>query len=141
MCDIYDTDTDKNYHIGPDANGKTVVTETKIGDFVDGPDAVVPEDGVDDVGLLADHSELLDFESVIDGLVVWTHKAECRNSKAQHGCSLTTQTENNMKGLSELAITGTNVAFELSGVSIELQLVHAIATPLVTTKVADSARH
>ena len=76
-----------------------------------------------------------DDGSVLDVLSVWTRKAECRNSGLVANCyestagspqgQLTAQTEDNMRGTIDLAVSETNTAYELSGVLTELRLVHA----------------
>jgi hypothetical protein len=60
----------------------------------------------------------------IDVMVVWTKKAECRNSKLSSSCSPTSTTSNNMIGRVNLAVQETNTAFQLSGVNTRLNLVH-----------------
>jgi hypothetical protein len=67
-----------------------------------------------------------DSGSTIDVLVVWTTLAECLNSKLEiDKCTLTAQTESNMRGLIDLAMVETNVAFALSNIKTQLRLVHA----------------
>ena len=61
----------------------------------------------------------------IDTLVLWTSKAECLNSQLSAQCLRTATTEGNIRNLINLAIQETNVAFALSGVNAELNLVHA----------------
>jgi Metallo-peptidase family M12B Reprolysin-like len=70
-----------------------------------------------------------DSGKTIDIMVVWTMDAECANSKLDKGCTLTNLTETNMRGLIQLAIAETNTAFELSGVTTQLRLVHAYRDP------------
>jgi Metallo-peptidase family M12B Reprolysin-like len=66
-----------------------------------------------------------DSGSTIDVLVVWTRYAECVNSGLAEGCLLTAQTESNIRGLINLAVVETNVAFSLSSIRTKLRLVHA----------------
>lgn len=66
-----------------------------------------------------------DDGSVIDVMVVWTKRAECMTSDLDGDCSLTATTKNNMRGLIDLAVTETNMAYDLSGVATQLRLVHA----------------
>jgi len=61
----------------------------------------------------------------IDVMVVWTKKAECKNSGLLSTCALTSQTRKNMLGKITLAIDETNTAFALSGVGTQLRLVEA----------------
>ena len=73
----------------------------------------------------------LQSTAIIDVLVLWTSNAECRNSGRNRGCSRTSTTENNIRGLINLAVQETNVAYDQSGVFAELQLVHASHTAYV----------
>lgn len=66
-----------------------------------------------------------DSGSTIDVMVVWTPFAECFNSNLAKGCKLTAQTESNMRGLINLAVAETNVAFSLSSIRTKIRLVHA----------------
>jgi Metallo-peptidase family M12B Reprolysin-like len=66
-----------------------------------------------------------DSGSTIDLLVVWTPLAECINSKLSEKCKRTARTESNMRGLINLAVVETNVAFSLSNIQTRLRLVHA----------------
>lgn len=66
-----------------------------------------------------------DSGATIDVMVVWTKQAECSVSKLGWPCTLTPTTENNMRGLIDLAIAETNTAFQLSGILTTLRLVHA----------------
>jgi hypothetical protein len=70
-----------------------------------------------------------DSGSTIDVMVVWTKKAECRKSDLAVGCTNTATTENNMRGLIDLAVAETNTAYTLSGVTTQLRLVHAYREP------------
>ena len=63
---------------------------------------------------------------ILNVLVIWTAKAECRNSELAAGCTLTAATERDMRGLIGLAIAETNTAFQSSGVTTApLDDVHA----------------
>ena len=62
-------------------------------------------------------------------MVTWTKRAECKKSGLAEGCTLSGTTENNMRGLIDLAIAETNSAFNLSGVTTQLRLVHAYREP------------
>ena len=70
-----------------------------------------------------------DSGTTIDVMVVWTKQAECQVSKLPSPCTLTTITENNMRGLIDLAVAETNTAFQLSGIVSSLRLVHAYRDP------------
>lgn len=70
-----------------------------------------------------------DSGSNLDVMVVWTKQAECAESGLSSGCTLTETTHANMKGLVDLAVYETNVAFELSGIYTEIRLVHAYRHP------------
>merc|ERR1719232_224553 len=61
----------------------------------------------------------------IDVMVLWTKKAECRNSYLGSSCTLTEQTRKNMFAKINLAVDETNTAFALSGINTQLRLVHA----------------
>jgi len=62
---------------------------------------------------------------IIDVMVVWTKKAECRNTYPIEGCTIIPITTNNMVAMIELAISETNTAYQLSGVKARLRLVHS----------------
>lgn len=70
-----------------------------------------------------------DLGGNIDVMVIWTKKAECFKSELTADCTLTNITENNMRGLIDLAIAETNTAYNLSGVTTQLRLVHAYREP------------
>jgi hypothetical protein len=87
----------------------------------------------------ASHRHLADGDvSILDVMVVWTKNAECRNSDLEKGCTRTLQTEANMRGLIDLAISETNTAYNLSGVSVELRLVHAYLDSDYTEATSDA---
>jgi hypothetical protein len=78
-----------------------------------------------------------DSGSNIDVMVVWTSEAECKNSGLNAGCTLTATTENNIRGLIDLAVAETNTAFELSGILSSLRLVHAYRDPTYVEPTTD----
>mgnify|MGYP001041021607 CR=1 FL=1 len=51
----------------------------------------------------------------IDVMVVWTKRSENKKSGLDPDCILTDVTENNIRRLINLAIAGTNTAYNLSG--------------------------
>ena len=61
----------------------------------------------------------------IDVLVIYTAHAECRNAGRARGCQRDATTRNSILGLIDLAVAETNTAYSLSGVKVELNLVHA----------------
>jgi hypothetical protein len=71
-----------------------------------------------------------DSGATIDVMVVWTKQAECKVSKLTPNCTLTAITENNIRGLIDLAVAETNTAFQLSGILSSLRLVHAYRDPV-----------
>ena len=68
--------------------------------------------------------------ATIDVMVVWTKQAECQWSKLSSTCTISRTTENNMRGLIDLAVAEANIAFNLSGILSSLRLVHAYRDPL-----------
>jgi len=66
-----------------------------------------------------------DSGATLDIMVLWSKKAECKHSQLEEGCTHTQATEDNMRGLINLAIDETNTAFNLSGILTSLRLVHA----------------
>lgn len=72
-----------------------------------------------------DEPRSLGADESMDVMVVWTKRAECKNSDLDSGCTLTKQTRTNMFAKINLAVDETNVAFSLSGINTELRLVHA----------------
>jgi len=63
--------------------------------------------------------------TTIDVMVVWTRKAECRNMDRSNNCTPDEESTLAMQHRIDLAILETNVAYELSGVNVELLLVHS----------------
>ncbi len=76
--------------------------------------------------------------SIIDVMVVWTKRAECKKSGLAAGCTPTSTTENNMRGLIDLAIAETNTAYHFSGVTAQLRLVHAYREPNYVEEAANA---
>eukprot|EP00521_Asterionellopsis_glacialis_P013012 CAMPEP_0195295136 /NCGR_PEP_ID=MMETSP0707-20130614/16688_1 /TAXON_ID=33640 /ORGANISM="Asterionellopsis glacialis, Strain CCMP134" /LENGTH=625 /DNA_ID=CAMNT_0040356287 /DNA_START=133 /DNA_END=2010 /DNA_ORIENTATION=+ len=62
---------------------------------------------------------------VIDVLVLWTRNAECGQSKKSAGCIVSDTTTQSMESLVNLAIQETNVAYQNSGINVQLRLVHS----------------
>lgn len=75
-----------------------------------------------------------DSGSNLDVMVVWTKEAECVESSLPSNCAVTDTTYANMKGLVDLAVYETNVAFDLSGIDTQLRLVHAYRHPTYQEK-------
>jgi hypothetical protein len=88
---------------------------------------------------------LAEAHTTLDIMVVWTTNAECNRGRPSHyvdnsGCATTAASETAMRGLINLAVAETNVAFGNSGVHISLQLVHAYREPAYTEYETDD-RH
>jgi hypothetical protein len=66
-----------------------------------------------------------DSGSSLDVMVVWTKAAECKNAYGTTTCTVNSVSENNMRGLIDLAVFETNVAYNFSGIATQLRLVHA----------------
>lgn len=64
-------------------------------------------------------------KSSIDIMILWTKRAECEYSSLKSNCDVTSNTKKQMEILSELAVAETNVAFQNSGVDVELNIVYA----------------
>ena len=85
------------------------------------------------------HRDLVDdLGGTIDVMVVWTENAECKKSGLTVGCVLTATTENNMRGLIDLAVAETNTAYDLSGVTTQRRLVHAYRDPNYVEDTSDA---
>jgi hypothetical protein len=69
--------------------------------------------------------QLAEAHTTLDIMVVWTTDAECNNNNLNSGCTTTAASEAAMRGLIDLAVSETNVAFVNSGIFVNLQLVHA----------------
>merc|ERR1712157_251690 len=81
-----------------------------------------------DRDLLGDrHLQTSDTE--IDVMVVWTAKAECKRANKPESCTRNASTESGMRGLIDLAVEETNVAYANSGIPARLRLVHAAILP------------
>mmetsp|Transcript_13716 Transcript_13716/g.21621 ORF Transcript_13716/g.21621 Transcript_13716/m.21621 type:complete len:1135 (+) Transcript_13716:83-3487(+) len=63
--------------------------------------------------------------TIVDVLIVWTRKAECKESGLTFPCALSAATEDKMRMLLDVAIANANAAYANSNVDIELRLVHA----------------
>jgi hypothetical protein len=123
--------------IGEDMNGDTVIDIIPTSEFPpeaepDVHNAIKDKPGEKKKRLLFnipdDHnvSRSLNTDKVIiDILVVWTNHAECRKATNSRGCTLNDNTRGKMNDLIALAIEESNLAFELSGVDIILELVHS----------------
>jgi hypothetical protein len=73
--------------------------------------------------------QLAEAHTTLDIMVVWTTNAECKRFGKGTGCTPTAASEAAMRGLIDLAVSETNVAFENSGIFVNLQLVHAYREP------------
>ena len=146
---IVELEEEAVYQISANADGLPFVTVTNSSDFVDqapegerrrllrGPMADsldLPQ--LDQVP--PSHRGLSDNGDVLDVMVLWTAKAECRNSGLSAGCTLTATTTANMVGRISLAIQETNTAYDLSGVNTQLNLVHAYYEPNYTEASTDA---
>jgi hypothetical protein len=67
--------------------------------------------------------------TTLDVMVVWTTKAECNKVGKGTGCTPTAASEAAMRGLIDLAVAETNVAFDNSGIFAKLRLVYAYREP------------
>jgi hypothetical protein len=68
--------------------------------------------------------QLAEAHTTLDIMVVWTKNAECKNSKKGTNCMTTKATTEAMRGLIDLAVAETNVAFEESGIHVTLRMVY-----------------
>jgi len=66
----------------------------------------------------------LQAKIVIDVMVLWSENAECGQSNKGKNCKVDAESWKRMQALSQLAITETNTAFNLSGVNAQLRIVH-----------------
>jgi hypothetical protein len=66
-----------------------------------------------------------DSGATVDIMVVWTKAAECGTAGKASPCTLNAATEQTMRGLIDLSVAYTNVAFNMSGALTQLRLVHA----------------
>ena len=128
---IIDTKKGKIIQFSSDEQGNLLVTSTGANDFGDEIDPVDEEtpDRVDTDNTkqnrLGHGRNLQDDGSILDVMVVWTKKSECRESNLPKGCILTSTTEDNIRALIDLAVLETNTAYTASGVDTQLRLVHA----------------
>mmetsp|Transcript_32860 Transcript_32860/g.80619 ORF Transcript_32860/g.80619 Transcript_32860/m.80619 type:complete len:947 (+) Transcript_32860:146-2986(+) len=67
-------------------------------------------------------------DAVVDVMVLWTRRAECKNVNMVSGCTPSTLTTQSIEDKIELAVEETNVAFTASGINVQLKLVHAYRT-------------
>ncbi|GFH53416.1 hypothetical protein CTEN210_09892 [Chaetoceros tenuissimus] len=155
---IVDLDDNTVSSIQVDADGNQFVTVTNSNDF---PEEADPEDRrlLAEVDAEADSAattvasidkklrgsrKLVDDGSVMDVLVLYTPKAECRNSGLAAGCTRTATTAANMKARIELAITETNQGYVASGVQTSLRAAHpdvAVFYDYVEPSFSDSLSH
>lgn len=145
---LYGSASDDNfiYSISMDEDGSPIVSRTATADF---PDELDDDDLTrnDDIfvheressrkrGLRGTSSispfinntiqrELAHGDTTFDIMVVWTTNAECNNAGRDSGCTTTPATKASMRGLIDLAVAETNVAFEKSGVHAKVRLVDA----------------
>jgi hypothetical protein len=131
MISIIDEKDAKIYRIAPDADGDMIVTVTGSNDFppeihpVDEEEADNMERNGSPKNRLGRGRNLQDDGSILDVMVVWTKKSECVQSGLPKGCTLTGDTEDNIRALIDLAVLETNTAYAASGVQTSLRLVHA----------------
>jgi len=139
---LVDTENQMVHQIRPDVDGNIKVYSIPVSNF---PEEADPEN--DDYLYNMDKAEpknkdYLDgkrertsihppsengrsVNSILDIMVVWTKKAECRNSNLESSCTPSATTTNNMHGLIDLAVYETNTAYQLSGIQTEIRLVHS----------------
>jgi len=124
---------DKIYHISPN-HVLSEVVETNTADYL--PEVEPYFDPMDDIPQDLDIFDNGDNRllqqvkaSVIDVMVVWTVRAECRSSNLNQNCDVNGNTQKNMRALIDLAIAETNTAFQKSGVIHRLRLAHAYRHP------------
>ena len=65
-----------------------------------------------------------DSGSVLDVMVLWTRRAECRRFTGSTSCTLSESSRASMEALVDLAVAETNSAYSLSGINTQLRLVH-----------------
>mmetsp|Transcript_13364 Transcript_13364/g.19154 ORF Transcript_13364/g.19154 Transcript_13364/m.19154 type:complete len:455 (+) Transcript_13364:755-2119(+) len=137
---MYDGENDVFYDISPDVNGTSIVTNAKLRSERPLPRGV-PIPVVGNTGVSAEkssmtysnsHRQLVDDGSVIDVMLVWTQGVECKMSGQNPGCTLTSQTEANMRGKLDATIAGTNAIYLNSGIQTKLNLVFAYRHPSYT---------
>lgn len=69
---------------------------------------------------------------IISIMIVWTKQSECKYSNLTADCTTTNETEDNMRALIEAGIAESNSVYNLSGIGIQLELVHAYRHPTYT---------
>jgi hypothetical protein len=136
---MYDSDHDVFYDISPDATGTSIVTNATRGSERPLPMGIkipvsknsssIYSNTSSGVAFPRGHRELADDGSVIDIMVVWTLGAECKASSLDFDCSVTSQTEANMRGKIDAMISGNNQVFVSSGIQTQLRLVYAYRHP------------
>jgi len=125
---ISDPNTGMIHSISKFPDGKMMTVSTHSNDFPKESSESPPEDDID-----AKNAKVYsgsgrnpqDDGSIIDIMVLWTRKAECRRSQMPKGCTLNAQTRAHMKSLVDLAIAETNLAYTNSAIATQLRLVHA----------------
>lgn len=82
-----------------------------------------------------------DLGDNLDIMVVWTKEAECRQSGFGKDCILDEDTELEMRGIVDLAVSETNTAFTDSGIETQLRLVHAYRDDTYTEPISTQNRY
>lgn len=135
---MYDSENDVYYSISPDATGNSIVANATRGSERPLPTGIkVPVSKVTStlsntsaiVAFPHGHRKLVDDGSIIDIMFVWTLGAECRVSSLGFDCTVTSQTEKNMRGKIDVTIAGINQVYANSGILTQLRLVHAYRHP------------
>jgi len=109
-------------------DGNTRVNIINHADFAPEGHAMAPTDVLDGEADLEDApgaDDPLDDGSVIDVMVVWTRQAECANARLPNDCTVTQQSEDQMRALIALANEESNDAYADSGIDLQLNLAHA----------------
>ena len=129
FASINDATKGEVVQIGIDANGKSFATITPIGLFAPEGDPVALKVTNTFSISTPKHNIKADITtedgSSIDVMVVWTKRAECKNSNLRSNCKPNSITADNMMGRIQLAVEETNQAFRDSGVKTEINLVHS----------------
>jgi hypothetical protein len=136
---MYDSDHDIFYDISPDATGTSIVTNATRGSErllptgikipVSKNSSSIYSNTSTGVAFPQGHRHLVDDGSVIDIMVVWTLGAECKASSLNFDCSVTSQTEANIRGKVDAMIAGNNQLYVNSGIQTQLRLVYAYRHP------------
>jgi hypothetical protein len=135
---MYDSENDMYYSISPDATGNSIVANATRGSERPLPTGIkVPVSKVTStfsnmstiVAFPHGHRKLVDDGSIIDIMFVWTLGAECKVSSLDFDCTVTPQTETNMRGKIDVTIAGINQVYANSGILTQLRLVHAYRHP------------